>query len=149
MMSEQYQFPFVITVNEFRLTKGRVEGKSIENYQDYGDAVTFAVANITIKNAGKNDMDRSFIPSKQLSPMLKNWNESKYEFPVDDIFVEREKKLEPGEKITGNLTYTLEESFFSIVEDESFYLDYSHIAEEDIKFEFPISGDTEGLKDIH
>lgn len=129
--SDTYEFPYEVTVNSFELTT-EVEGMTVK--ERFNAPITeedkFAVANVTIKNTS----DRSFIPNEKISGELLLGDLSINS--DDNIFTERNKKLKPGESITGNLVF-ISSDFYT---EESLFLTYELLANtEETKFRLPVS----------
>lgn len=125
--STTYDFPYEVTVNSFELTKDSVDGVSLdEKVLEVDEEDRFAVANVTIKNTS----DRPFVPNEKVSAQFVS--ETLGEQTDDSFFTERNEKLEPGQKITGNLVTVI-----GNFNDDVFYIVYEAMSNEEVKFELP------------
>lgn len=125
-------YPYEVTVNSFEITDEDVEGRSLESYNlNPEEGPRFAVVNVTIKNTG----DKPFTPNQQMAADLVYGESNGGEQDRDnDFFLERNDELLPGNEITGNLVFT--SRYF--LDENTLYLVYERMANEEIKFELPV-----------
>lgn len=97
---------------------------------EVGENDRFAVANVTIKNTS----DHPFVPNDKFSAQLMI-GDMAVNSEDEDFFTEREKKLDPGKEITGNLVYV--SSYF--YDEDVLYLAYELKAGTEAKFKLPVS----------
>ncbi|WP_188453575.1 DUF4352 domain-containing protein [Virgibacillus oceani] len=132
IISDLYDFPYEVTVNSFELTTEPVDGVKLEEkVLEVGENDRFAVVNVTIKNVS----DEAFVPNEMISAQLigETVGENSYD---EEFFTDRNKELNPGEEITGNLVY-LSNNF---VKEDTLYLAYEYMAtDEETRFKLPVS----------
>lgn len=130
--SSTYEFPYEVTLNSFKLTTEPVDGVKLEDkILEVSENDRFAVANVTIRNTS----NPPFVPNDKISAQLMIGDMAVNSEDVD-FFTDREKKLEPGKEITGNLVYV--SSYF--YDEDVLYLTYELRANtEETKFELPVS----------
>ncbi|MFD2210440.1 DUF4352 domain-containing protein [Virgibacillus halophilus] len=126
--SDMYDFDYQVTVNDFKLVR-EVDGVKIEDYISGAiDEDRFAVINVTIKNIS----DEAYVPNEMFSANFSKQGDDGGHTSEDQFFTERDKELQPGKEITGNIVFTTR-----VNSAKTFLIKFEGNSDEETHFELP------------